>query len=424
MPMSSGSLNTVRSSLLKKSFEDQQPLYISIGTPLLFLIFLSLLTGRFTLDRLGAGFPDLDLRLLLAYVIAVGFMIWFGASFQHLPKRYVVPGGGFFLLWAGWLVLSSLWAPAEARIEPAILDLCLLVFFVVTGWVLLIALPSETTSRIWTWMLVAGVVYFALAIASGPGLQGRYAAPGGGPNVFVRVMVLAAVASLYVSIARRKTWPLMCVPVFVIGAALSGSRGGILSAAVMLLMFVIPISRRLGTKKVVGIALGGGVAAALIAGWNGGQVVNYVQERYVRQTLIEGYSSGRDTISDHAFALYEANPLIGYGVDGYYAVMPQYEYAHNLVLSTAAETGSVGLILLLLSLLRFTILTKRHRPISLIVLTAMAAGVYLTLASLYSGDYYDSRFLWFFFGWAAIESQRKRSFSESEPCPIAPSSIS
>mgnify|MGYP001794075129 CR=1 FL=1 len=57
-------------------------------------------------------------------------------------------------------------------------------------------------------MVRAALIYFVLAMAAAPGAQGRYAAPGGGPNVFVRVMVLGAggVWSLSIPVATLNSY--------------------------------------------------------------------------------------------------------------------------------------------------------------------------------------------------------------------------
>lgn len=394
--------------ILKKPLKPKDPPQERMAVQILFGLFIALLAGRFSLGRLSSSLPALDLRLVFVYVLTIWILVWVTLFHRVIPKRTGVPGGLLFLLWAGWLALSGLWSPPEARVLPAVLDIFLMVILVVIAWTVLMALPPETTARVWKWLLIAGVIYFVLAIADGPGDQGRYAAPGGGPNVFVRVMVLASLAALYVTLTKNKIWPLTLVPVFAVGAALSGSRGGILSAGIVLALFAIPVAIRLGFKRLAAIGIAGSAAVYGVANWNDGQVAKFVEERYIQQTLVEGYSSGRDTIAETAVAIYEAHPVMGLGIDGYYAVMPQFEYAHNLFLSTAAETGTVGVVLLSLALLRFTLLVRRpRRPISLTVIMAVAAGIYLTLTSLWSGDYYDSRFMWFFFGWAAIESTRR-----------------
>jgi O-antigen ligase len=377
---------------------------------LLFLTFLALLAGRFTLDRLSPDLPAIDLRLGFLYIIGLGIAVWLAGAHRRLSAPRRVAGAGFFVAWVIWLIASSAWAPDGARIGPMIFDLALLLLFTVLAWSLMGRLPYESTANIWKWMLLAGVIYFVLALAAGPGAQGRYAAPGGGPNVFVRIMVLASIAALYFSTTRKSTWFLLPVPLFAVGAALSGSRGGLLSAGVILLIFSVPIARMLGAKRVFGLLL------IVIAGsvWliqRNEKFVEFLKVRYLQQTLVEGYSSGRDTITEDALRLYQSNPIVGVGADGYWALQSSpemFEYPHNLFIATLAEAGMVGVALLVICLLVSLSMILQVRPMTASVLFAAGAGIYQCIASLFSGDYYDTRLMWFFLGFAAIEAARTR----------------
>jgi O-antigen ligase len=316
---------------------------------------------------------------------------------------------GLFFAWAGWLGFSAIWAPVDARVSETLLDVVLLVAFTMTSWTLMRLLPSDVVNRVWKWLVFIALIYFVLAAAAGPGVQGRYAAPGGGPNVFVRVMILGAIASFYFASTKKKIWPLVPVPLFAIGAALSGSRGGILSAAVVLLFFAFPIAKKLGAGRVVMLGLGVVVGALVILFRDDGVLARFVQERYIQQTLVEQHSSGRDTITADGLRLYGENPIIGTGLDGYFAlqrVPEQFEYPHNLFIATMAESGSIGLVLLLAAILA---LTPKRRPIPTSAFFAVLAGLYLGIASLFSGDYYDTRLMWFFLGLAAVEAAKERN---------------
>lgn len=368
-----------------------------------------MMAGRFSLDRLSASLPSADLRLVFIYGIVVLVLVWFIGAREYLPKPVRVAGLGLFLAWAGWLMLSAAWAPPGARVGDKLLDLALLVAFTLLAWALMARLPADVTDKIWKWTLVAALIYFALAMAAGPGLQGRYAAPGGGPNVFVRVMVLGAIAALFYASQKKKTWPLLPVPLFAVGAALSGSRGGLVSAFVILLVFAIPIARQLGAKRVIGILTLAVVGGIVAANQNGGALVQFIQERYIQQTLVEGYSSGRDTITEDALRIYGESPVIGAGLDGYWALQvspEQFEYPHNLFVATMAESGTIGLVLIVAALIAFYAGARRIRPMPATVLYATGAGMYLGFASIFSGDYYDTRLMWFFFGFAVIQAAK------------------
>lgn len=395
-----------------KTRKPARPLHVRIGAWLLLLVFVAMMAGRFSLNRFGASLPSTDLRAVFLYVAVAGVLVWVSGAHRVISKPVKVAGAGLFAAWAGWLMLSAAWSPPGARLGEKLADIGFLAAFTLLAWALMSRLPAEVTAKIWKWTLVAALIYFVLAMAEGPGAQGRYAAPGGGPNVFVRVMILGAIAALFYASEKRKTWPLIPVPLFAIGAALSGSRGGLLSAGVVLFFFSVPIARRLGAVKVsVILVLAAGAIVALSL-MDGGALVEFVQQRYIQQTLVEGYSSGRDTITEDALSLYGGSPIIGTGLDGYWALQSTaeaFEYPHNLFVATLAESGTVGLLFIGGALVVFLVATKGLLRLPATVLYAMVAGVYLTIASLFSGDYYDTRLMWFFFGFAVIEAARSKA---------------
>lgn len=381
---------------------------VRFGTGVLLVVFVAILAGRFSLDRLSSSLPAFDLRLGFLYVLLVMVALWVAASHEHIPKPLKVSGAGLFVAWAGWLLASAAWAPEGARLGDKVLDLGLLLAFTLLAWGIMSRLPADATAKIWKWMLVAGLMYFALAMAEGPGNQGRYAAPGGGPNVFVRIMVLASIAALYFTSVKKKAIYLLPVPLFAVGAALSGSRGGLLSAGVIVLVFAIPICRHLGAKRVLGILTLSALGVWVFA-WLNPRVVKFVEERYIQQTFVERYSSGRDTITEDALSLFQRSPMVGVGLDGYYALQDsaeQFEYPHNILIATMAESGVFGLFFIVAALLVVFAVVVRRPPIPAPVLYAAGAGFYQFAASLFSGDYYDTRLMWFFLGLAAIEAAR------------------
>lgn len=387
---------------------------------ILLFLFVSLLAGRFTLARLSDTAAGFDLRYGFVLVAALLAGIWWAGAKKHLPKSVPMVGIVAFAMWCGWMVISATWAPRQSRTTETIVDFCFLFALLAITWFLMAHLPAESLERVWTWLIVTGVVYFVLAMAAGPGDQGRYSAPGGGPNTFVRIMVVAAIAALYLAIVKRLTWVLWLIPLFAVGAASSGSRGGLVSGAVVMLLFIIPVVRRLGVAKTIGMLGLAGIGVAIASRWNNGYLVTFVQERFIEQTLIEGYSSGRDTVVTDAWTMFLDHPILGVGLDGYYALQSglwsQFEHPHNLVLATLAETGIVGGILLVTLLLQL-LGAAAGQNISTNTLFALITGVYFFGTAMFSGDYYDSRFIWFFLGLAAISAMRRKQELEPLPAP-------
>lgn len=402
-----------RPSLLKKPLvPEKASLPVRFGAALLLLAFVALMAGRFNLERLSGSLPSLDLRITLIYSLTLLFLIWAARSKPYVrPVTNLAVMAGFGL-WVIWLSVSASWVTSEAKIVDELTDMVAIGAIIGFSMALANRLPAEVTSRVWKWMLVAGFIYLVLGLADGPDAQGRYSAPGGGPNVFVRVMILAAMAALYQSISKGRVWYLMVIPFFAAGAALSGSRGGVLSAGLVLMLCIVPLARRLGLKRVLTLIL----ACASIAGIGSlfapkiaDLISEMVLERFYQQTFVEQYSSGRDGITERAIAMYHEHPGLGAGIGGYYAVYPDDGYPHNLLLSTAAEAGTVGVVILVVALVGLVLaVISKPKPLPLNAFFALAAGIYLFVTSLFSGDYYDSRLMWFFLGLAVIEAARPR----------------
>ena len=396
--------------------------YDKVGTRLLLLIYGCLIAGRFTLDRLGPSWPAVDLRLAGLLMVALLFLAWRLGARKGLRRR-VTTGPVLVLMlgWSGWMALSGFWSPPSARVTDGWLDLALLSVFVVLAAVVAGWLPREAMDSLWLWTVIAGLIYFVTAVAAGPGDQGRYAAPGGGPNVFVRVMVLGAIAALYLHLSGRSQWILAVIPVFAVGAVLSGSRGGLLSGALVVLLGAVPVARRLGVRRMCGLLIAGAATLWIAVLLTGSTVTDFIRARFIRQTLGERYTSGRDDITADALDLFESRPWAGVGLDGYYGLRGIYsgsEYPHSLILATAAEGGVVGLLFLGVALLAVAVVLRKLRPLSLGALFLFLAGTYVLVAQMFSGDYYDSRLMWLFFVLAAVEARRpvgKRSRTPASP---------
>ena len=226
--------------------------------------------------------------------------------------------------WAGWLALSALWTPSE-QVSGYATDLVLLIAISMLTVHAARTVTDKGLDLVWTLFLLAGIVYLLLALASGPGAQGRLSVPGGGPNVFVRVMVIAAIAGLVIAVRRKAVWPLAVTLAMAVGAILSGSRGGVLGGLLIAALGLVPLFLRLkgGTRVLV-------VLFGTVGGWVGWRlirdtapvvaVVEFVQERFIQETLVEGYSSGRDVITPEAWRLFTEAPATGSGLDAWTAL--------------------------------------------------------------------------------------------------------
>ncbi|WP_188726411.1 O-antigen ligase family protein [Pseudoclavibacter endophyticus] len=306
----------------------------------------------------------------------------------------------WFLLWSGWLIVSSAWSSPAVNVFAQIEDVVLLVGVVlVVDWIFRHS-DSESIAVIWWFLWAAALVYFVAAIASGPGdgPSGRFSAFGSGPNVFVRIMALGVVSSFALSLRRRRLRVLMIfAPIFGVGALLSGSRGGVLAVVVAFVIMLIPLVRRFGVVRcmVVGsLSIG---AFALFLRLLSSSLLASLYDRYVVQPLVEGDTSLRDFLAEQAWTMFTENLWTGAGVGSFasdLSYLGEGYHAHNLVLSTLAETGIVGGGLLAVTLCSFVVSLFRLQRHSTDVLFLLMGAFVILVASMFSGDYYDTRFAW------------------------------
>jgi O-antigen/teichoic acid export membrane protein len=376
------------------------------GTALL----VTALTGRFTLDR--AGFPSLawlDLRVIglvaAASLIVVELSLYGGLKGRQ-PAGWLV-AAMFFL---GYQILSSAWAPPGADIGPGSVDLVVLALLVVAVYVHVRTWP-QTAGRRLLWLIwVAGIVFGLGAFASGPGDQGRYAAFGGGPNVFVRIEVLGLLAVAVLVTTGASKHLLWSTPLLVAGAVMSGSRGGLLAAGIVGLAIVLAARGRTSRIALVVVVATG---AVLTLGYQLGLPgAGLIRDRFVDQTLDQGYLSDRPLIFTSAMQLACDHPFTGAGLGAFrqlVGIRLNVEYAHNYPLSVAAEGGGAGLVLLGLAVMLWLRTIWRARPWDRVTAGFVAAAAFVALASLFSGDYYDSRFAWFCAAVAVAGTARPRT---------------
>ncbi|ROS54737.1 O-antigen ligase [Frigoribacterium sp. PhB24] len=362
------------------------------------VLLTGLIAGRFDLARFSPTLAVLDIRMVFAIAACLATLL---LSTTRPTVRRSVPSRFLLLLslWFAWLLLGAAWAPTGARLDEYVADIGYLAVFLLCTLVTLVHFDSRDWLFLWKVILVIAVVYFLGAVAAGPGDQGRYSAFGGGPNVFVRIMGLGAIAALLIHLRTLNVLVLGLLPIFAAGAVLSGSRGGLVAAASIAVIAVPALFKRLGWRRSFGfsvLVLGGGVISFIAFG---SALTRVFEQRVVLLTLVDGYSSGRSEIVAAALDLFRQHPFIGVGLDGYYGLVGQYaglEYPHNLFLAAAAEGGLIGLVLLLLPLTFVATCLLRGRPLTAVTLCAWLASLFMLVSSMFSGDYYDSRFIWFF----------------------------
>lgn len=370
-----------------------------LGCVAAFVAYVCILSGNFALPLLGA---KLEIRFFLLVLSLLFWVLWRSTS-ARLNVEYR-PSGYVWILWGGlsFMILSALLGPDPFGALDQILG------FITAGFSVSVIVNVLNTyprmiGRVFPVLLVVGYLYAVAAIVSGPGLQGRYSAFGGGPNVFGRIVGFALIALIVYVTLRRKYWLLLTLPLPVMALVLSGSRGAMLSAAIAAAAVGILLLRSYKFPQLIMMFVMLASMLMLMVEFAPPSVTNIFEQRIVEQTLGQGYDSGRSELYDVAWRMFEENPIFGVGVGGYFALFGSttasgFEYAHNIVLQILAETGLIGFALVLLPLLVIVGRSLFRRP-----QTVESAGIFgLTLviivSSMFSGGYYDFRYAWLFTG--------------------------
>jgi O-antigen ligase len=370
--------------------------------------FIAALAGRFTLSRVGLEAPLIDdVRVPLFLVVLLCLLLE-----GHRIGLRATAGGycvlGIIALHA-YQMFSATWTPAGAIVGPMMGDLCAVVFLVLVyhtlaGW------DRDHVTRITIYCLHAAAWVYFLAASTGRGhaAGGRWAALGGGPNVFVRIMILGVITSLYLYArsGAKLRW-LVPIPVFLFGAIASGSRGGLAALGITVVIALIAIRPRPRWDQLAKPLAMLSVLSLVLAFTAGRTIAGFVQSRFVEATIGQGYASQRDVLFAYALRLFWQRPWFGTGINGFNAIANLGEgerYVHNLPLSVAAEGGFVGLSLLALAwfgLWHAYIRTPRDQR-SPEARTVAYCGIFIGGTCLFSGDYFDARLMWILLVLAAV----------------------
>lgn len=370
-----------------------------MGTALLIGVYVFELAGRFELGRMGTLFAGVDIRVLLAGVISVWFLAWIAVERPAALRNPTSPFLALMFAWVASLGASTFWAVPEARILEGLFDLLLLAIFTALTWVVARRVDAGAANILFIIALLTSYVYLLGAAIQGPDVAGRLSAFGGGPNVFVRIMLFGALAALALAVIwHRPLLAIASVPPLT-GAVLSGSRGGLVSAVLVLALAVAIAAKRIGWPRIAGAAVPFLAVLALVWRWLPGEQQDFVRVRILEQTIQDRYVSGRDGLTSYALELIGERPLLGAGLGSFSATYRPGEdgyHAHNLFLSTAAEGGLLSTIFLIGTLIAVAASLVRFRPLTVQVQFLALFACFILIASLFSGDYYDTRFLWYF----------------------------
>lgn len=371
------------------------------------VIFVVSLAGRFTIDRVVPGGNWLpDTRVIGATTVA--FVVYFWRISQR-PIRYRhqwPSSAGWTLALIGALSLAAFWAPATARLVDRLTDLAALAVLVMATVIVTAADPRRTADWMLRLILAAAVIYAAAAVHAGPGIQGRYSAFGGGPNVYARVVCMGVIAAVILARLHRRKVLLLLAPVLFGAAFLSGSRGSLAALVGAVTLFLPVLLHRLKTGTVIAATTVG--VATTYAIWAYLQTSGVAYRFSAGDLESSGYSS-RPELLRTAWTTFLAHPIVGAGMDTFWVEHGQFVglgYVHDLPAAVASETGLVG-VTILVGLIWAWIRDGhpwRTQPAAQIGCALCAVLVFLS--SLVSGDHYDTRWVWIL-GAVAVARRRK-----------------
>jgi O-antigen ligase len=374
------------------------------------LAFVATLAGHFTLTRLGLKIAILnDVRVLLFSAVLMAYALESKAAGPRPRSRAKARVLHPLLVLLAYQFLSAAWAPRNAILADVLSDLVAMAVLLTVYANLAEWNSTRVLTVTFAFLYGAATLYFLYAAAGlGHTASGRWAAFGGGPNVYVRVEALGVLAAayFYYRSGGKLRW-LTGVPPFLVGAMASGSRGGLAALGIATAVALPSLWPTIRSRRFVKAVVALGVLVAATWAFVGQTIIDLTQNRFFATTLQQRYTSDRDVLYEKGVEVFLERPVLGSGVHGFYAITnlgPGERYVHNLPLAMAAEGGAVGLLLFLVALYalrREYARTPRHER-SLESRAAAYCGIFILGASLFSGDYYDARLMWILFLLAAI----------------------
>ena len=262
----------------------------------------------------------------LLFVLAAGVNLFFTAPQGHIPAKYYTFVQLFLVLWMIWEIARS----------PRAVHGLLLAY--VSG------------------AYVAALLTLTVLHSHGAAMR-RYVAGDFDPNDLAMTLTLAVPMAWYLgTVFQNRVLRLFCrayLPFGLLAVGLTGSRGGMLTAGVALM--IVPLSM---TKLTPGRLIAAMITLAITA---------TVAATYVPEKVVERLATTSSDISRLSFGgrvkfwvagleAFTHKPLMGYGTGGFvraiYPILGSVSLvAHNSFISLLVEEGIVGLLLYLTMML-------------------------------------------------------------------------
>ena len=375
------------------------------------------LVGRWTPARVAnnASTPSIlyEPRLWMLFVSSLLFFIllpYIGSRSYRRPQISPVYAKSFYfwLIFWGYLLLSSTWSPDEMLAWDKSYELLLVCLFQ--------ALIFSYGQLFRMKYLVMGFCVGCLAVTVPMAIMGILSPGqirtggllGGGPNVFGRLMLYLTICSFYLLIERKNNilMKLGLVGLSLLGGllvVLSGSRGALLSQAASLMVFFTLLRTSLSKRFFVVVMLGCIALVFLETTEMGASVVETFTERIIHTTFENRHLAGRDYLFEVALEYGNEHMIFGNGLNSFRYL--QGIYPHNIFLEIYCETGLVGisLFIIALSVSAYTCLHRLRYVNPLMV--SLWVGIFV--ASNFSGDLFDSRMVFILVPMLSYDYERK-----------------
>lgn len=203
---------------------------------------------------------------------------------------------------------------------------------------------------------------------------------------------LGIIASVGLFAISRKWWLLLPLPMLATAGVLSGSRGGLVALVGAATAFFVLFARRRIVVLLGTVVVGGAVSWGV---WSlvGARFAEVAETRYSTTGIQNGDFSARPELLAHAWEMFKRNPIAGVGMDSFH-VEVGIGYPHNYFAGLAAETGLLALLLAALTIAAWWREGRRWSAAPGEQIACAVGAIYILLASMFSGDYFDTRFCW------------------------------
>lgn len=372
----------------------------STATLLLFVVYLQ--GSRNPLKAIGIEIPEPRVifwaatSLFAVIIIRIAGRKFF-LNFRHKKKAIFLLSLPIALV--SYLLIDKLFSKASV-IDVTELT-ALLILIVSTTLLGPLAEPSHIRT-FWLVLIASFSVFLIAALLSGPkGPDQYFDALSVGRIMFARYMAIGAVVTIYFSFKFSKLWLLPLGFAFILGTFLAGSRGVVLSLAVVGVISFIFMKERLKLLFFASISIAG-IAFFVFGPWK----LDVLRIRYI--DLSPSYSAGRDVIWSDKVEILKSNP--GQLVTG--VSNAESADSHNFFLEMVLNGGVIATAATIFIFgFWFLYLFRNRRILGESALPALLF-VLILVGSQFSGTFIENSMIWFFFVLVVLQINLSKNINQ------------